>query len=117
MDNRITITPPPAGRAAPPAPGGAVRGAPAAAPASAPDGAGAQGRAAGPRPGGFGAMMDEALGPSRLPEPLELVSALEAARTHADRADRAVPGLGRLVAAVIEDETRKLARYLDLSAL
>ena len=93
------------------------RGATAAAPVPAQDAPGAQGQAGGLRTGGFGAMMDEALGPSRLPEPLELVSALEAARAHAGLADRAVPGLGRLVAAVIEDETRKLARYLDLGAL
>lgn len=64
--------------------------------------------------GGFADILDEALGHARLPHPLGLISALEAAREHAGRADQAVPGLGRLVSAVIDDETRKLARYLDL---
>lgn len=64
--------------------------------------------------GGFHALLDEALGRVRLPDAIELVAALEAARDHAALADKAVPGLGRLVTAVIEDETRKLTRYLDL---
>ena len=42
------------------------------------------------------------------------MAALEAAQEFAPLADRAVPGLGRLVSAVIEDERFKLARMLDL---
>ncbi|SMO45116.1 hypothetical protein [Paracoccus laeviglucosivorans] len=68
-------------------------------------------------PGGFAAILDQGLGRVRLPNALELVAALEAAREHAPLADKAVPGLGRLVSAVIEDETRKLSRYLDLRGL
>ncbi|AGT08869.1 hypothetical protein [Paracoccus aminophilus] len=66
---------------------------------------------------GFGAILEAGLGQVRLPSAIELVAALEAARDHAGMADQAVPGLGRLVAAVIEDETRKLSRYLDLQGL
>ncbi|RMC34922.1 hypothetical protein [Paracoccus alkanivorans] len=66
---------------------------------------------------GFGAILDQGLGHAHLPDPIELVAALEAAGEHADMADRAVPGLGKLVSAVIEDEARKLLRYLDLRAL
>ncbi|WBU57194.1 hypothetical protein [Paracoccus sediminicola] len=63
---------------------------------------------------GFAAIMQDGLGQTRLPNALELVAALDAARDHAAMADKAVPGLGKLVSAVIEDESRKLARYLDL---
>lgn len=57
----------------------------------------------------------EALGSPELPARIDLIAALEAARDFAPLADRAVPGLGRLVAAVIDDESRKLTRSLDLA--
>ncbi|MFV0386016.1 hypothetical protein [Paracoccus sp. (in: a-proteobacteria)] len=63
---------------------------------------------------GFRSLMEQGLGRVRLPDTIELMAALEGARNHAALADRAVPGLGRLVEAVIDDESRKLARYLDL---
>lgn len=66
---------------------------------------------------GFHAILDAALGQPHLPDPIALIAALEAAHAHAPNADKAVPGLGKLVEAVIEDETYKLGRYLDLSAL
>ena len=59
-------------------------------------------------------LLDEGLGRAELPPPLELMAALEAAQRHAPLADRAVPGLGRLLAAVIDDERFKLARMMDL---
>ena len=64
--------------------------------------------------GHFTAILEEGLGQAHLPDAIELIAALEAARNHAGMADRAVPGLGRLVTAVIDDETHKLSRYLDL---
>ncbi len=64
--------------------------------------------------GGFREILEEGFGRVRLPDTIQLVAALEAARDHAGLADKAVPGLGRLVTAVIDDETRKLQRYLDL---
>lgn len=64
--------------------------------------------------GGFREILEEGFGRVRLPDAIQLVAALEAAREHAGMADKAVPGLGRLVTAVIDDETRKLQRYLDL---
>lgn len=60
------------------------------------------------------ALLDEGLGPVDLPPPIELMAALEAAERHAPLADRAVPGLGRLIHAVIGDERFKLARTMDL---
>lgn len=60
------------------------------------------------------ALLDEGLGHADLPPPLELMAALEAAERHAPLADRAVPGLGRLIRAVIGDERFKLARTMDL---
>lgn len=65
---------------------------------------------------GLDAMMQDSLGRAELPPTIELVAALEAAHRFAPMADRAVPGLGRLVAAVIEDERHKLARVLDLGS-
>ncbi|MFD2440632.1 hypothetical protein ACFSS8_12160 [Paracoccus kondratievae] len=49
-----------------------------------------------------------------LPSAPDLITALETARSYADRADKAVPGLGRLVDAVLEDECRKLSCYMDM---
>lgn len=76
-------------------------------------------RDAGARPGsaplrGPGDILSEGLGRADLPPPLELMAALEAAERHAPVADRAVPGLGRLIDAVIKDERYKLARMMDL---
>lgn len=59
-------------------------------------------------------VLHESMGRVDLPPPLELMAALEAAREFAPMADRAVPGLGQLVGAVIDDERHKLARMLDL---
>lgn len=59
-------------------------------------------------------LLAEGLGRAELPPPLELMAALEAAERHAPLADRAVPGLGRLIHAVIADERFKLARMIDL---
>ena len=63
---------------------------------------------------GLDAMLQDGLGRTDLPPTLDLVAALEAAERFAPMADRAVPGLGRLVGAVIADERHKLARLLDL---
>lgn len=63
---------------------------------------------------GPGALLAEAMGRAELPPPLELMAALEAAERHAPLADRAVPGLGALIRAVIQDERFKLARMMDL---
>lgn len=63
---------------------------------------------------GPGDLLSEGLGRVELPPPLELMAALEAAERHAPVADRAVPGLGRLIGAVIADERFKLARMMDL---
>ncbi|SDX29874.1 hypothetical protein [Paracoccus sanguinis] len=124
MDSRIPQSPRPAGLPAAPGPArpaGAPaldptrRGGPHAAPHA--DAAGeAPGRAR-LRPDtapGAAALMQAALGRSELPPPLELMAALDSALAHAPLADRAVPGLGRLVGAVIEDERFKLGRMLDL---
>ncbi len=59
-------------------------------------------------------LLEKGLGPVELPEPMQLVAALRAAAGRADLADRAAPGLGALVKMVIEDETAKLDRYMDL---
>lgn len=67
-----------------------------------------------PIPPGPERILRESMGRVDLPPPLELMAALEAAQVFAPLADRAVPGLGRLVSAVIEDERFKLARMLDL---
>lgn len=63
---------------------------------------------------GLDAMLQDGLGRADLPAPLDLVAALESAERFAPMADRAVPGLGRLVGAVIQDERHKLSRLLDL---
>ncbi|ARJ70459.1 hypothetical protein B0A89_13240 [Paracoccus contaminans] len=63
---------------------------------------------------GPGDLLAEAMGRAELPPPLQLIAALEAAERHAPLADRAVPGLGALIRAVIQDERFKLARMMDL---
>ncbi|PZO67378.1 MAG: hypothetical protein DI498_03325 [Paracoccus denitrificans] len=63
---------------------------------------------------GFSGILDTALGPTNLPDPVALIAALDAAAAHAGEADKAIPGLGRLVEAVIRDESYKLGRYMDL---
>ncbi|MBK4214334.1 hypothetical protein JJJ17_00195 [Paracoccus caeni] len=63
---------------------------------------------------GFQTILETGLGNVSLPSAPDLISALESARSYADSADKAVPGLGRLVDAVLEDECRKLSRYLDM---
>lgn len=68
-----------------------------------------------PEPQSLADLSKQAFGSVQLPSRLELVAALEAARDFAPLADRAVPGLGRLVAAVIDDESRKLTRSLDMA--
>ena len=120
MDSRIPQSPRPAGLPAAPGPAR-----PAGAPALDPTRRGGpHADAAGEAPGrarlrpdtapGAAALMQAALGRSELPPPLELMAALDSALAHAPLADRAVPGLGRLVGAVIEDERFKLGRMLDL---
>lgn len=63
---------------------------------------------------GLDALLQDGLGRAELPPALDLVAALEAAERFAPMADDAVPGLGRLVGAVIADERHKLSRLLDL---
>lgn len=63
---------------------------------------------------GFQSILETGLGNVSLPSAPDLITALETARSYADRADKAVPGLGRLVDAVLEDECRKLSCYMDM---
>lgn len=116
MDSRIPTGPVPArATSAAPVAQPARRGRAAAAPqpqSGRDDAAGARLRPDTSR--GADALMHEALGRSELPPPLELMAALDSAKAHAPLADRAVPGLGRLVGAVIDDERFKLGRMLDL---
>lgn len=63
---------------------------------------------------GPGDLLAEAMGRAELPPPLQLIAALEAAERHAPLTDRAVPGLGALIRAVIQDERFKLTRMMDL---
>ena len=71
-----------------------------------------------PRPEavGFQGILEAGLGGVTLPSAPGLIAALESAREYSGSADKAVPGLGRLVDAVIEDECRKLSRYLDMQS-
>lgn len=65
-------------------------------------------------PQGMAGLLDQALGPVRLPTLLELAEALELARVELDLAQGMDSEMAETVAAVLDDERAKVLRYLDL---
>lgn len=68
-----------------------------------------------PKFSGLNATLERGLGPIKMPDPIRLVGALEAATQSIDAANNAVPGLTDLAKSVLDDEITKLNRYMDLN--
>ena len=65
-------------------------------------------------PQGLASVVDQALGQVQLPTLLELANALDDISDSADAMAEIDPAMSSVAKAVIEDEQRKIMRYLDL---
>lgn len=65
-------------------------------------------------PQGLASTVEQALGPVKLPTLLELVDALDDVAHHAGAMDDIDSGISEVARAVLDDEQRKVMRYLEL---